>query len=359
MSGHATTRAALFEGPTRGFRHADLPVPMPAPGEVLVRVDLTTLCGSDLRSVDGRRAVPVPTILGHEVVGRVAALGAPVRALGGAELQIGDRVVWSVVAACGACARCRRGFPQKCVALVKFGHAAQPPSGARLDGGLAQHVLLPRGAAIARVGAAVPDAIAALSTCAGATAAAAVRVVSEGSALGGARVLVLGAGALGLFATLLAREAGAAEVHVVDVDAPRLAAAKELGATHVHRAAEATEEREPSDFDAALELSGAPAACERAVRAVGVGGRVVFAGAVSPVGMVSLDPEALVRRLARIEGVHNYRPDDLATAVALAESRGARWPAALAMPERFALDEVAAAFSRAAAERPLRVAVAP
>ncbi len=365
-----SARAALFHGPGRGFTLERLPRPMLTDGEALVRVEATTLCGSDLRSVAGKRTVPIPSILGHEVVGRIEALEGEVLAVDGHRLRVGERVVWSVIVACGNCDRCQRGLTQKCRSLTKFGHAAQPAVGARFDGGLAEWVHLPRRAAIVRISDAVPAAIAALSTCAGATAAAVTRVASRERSCDGARVLIHGAGALGLFGALFSRVQGAAEVHVVDVDRERLALAQRLGATAVHllpKLPEAVraEVQEPEalraelarGFDVSLELSGEASACERAVRAAGVGGAVVLAGAVSPVTGARFDPELLVRRMVRIEGVHNYRNEDLEAAVALVNARRGDWPAELAQPPSTTLDDLEHAFEVAVRERPLRVMV--
>ncbi|MEZ6017654.1 MAG: alcohol dehydrogenase catalytic domain-containing protein [Planctomycetota bacterium] len=401
--GAGACRAALFHGPARGFSLVTLALPRLAAGEALVRVEATTLCGSDLHSVTGRRGVPVPTLLGHEVVGRIDAMCGEVRAIDGEALAVGDRVVWSVIVACGACARCARGMPQKCVKLAKFGHAAQPESGARLDGGLAEFVHLPRGASIARVGEALPAALAAQATCAAATAAACVRVAMRASAragsplavsgaepmgrlaggLEGARALIHGAGALGLFATALARAAGAREVHVVDVDAGRLELARALGATELHlarsdvprdasrataqdaapsltEAARAPGGRAGSEgFDVTFELTGDAAACERSVALAALGGTVVLAGAVLPTPAARIDPEHIVRKLVRIEGVHNYLPGDLAVALDALQRRTEGWPEAVTAPPEFTLDDVPAAFEHALRERPLRVVVRP
>src|SRR5262249_43661003 len=97
-----TALAMLFDGPGRPLRPAVVPVPRPEEGEVLVRVEMCTLCGSDLHTFSGRRSEPCPTVLGHEVLGRVEAL--PEGAAGG--LSVGERVVWSVAAGCGACFFC-------------------------------------------------------------------------------------------------------------------------------------------------------------------------------------------------------------------------------------------------------------
>src|SRR5690606_38304997 len=110
------TRAAVWSAD--GVRVRDVELPTPGPGELLVRVDLATVCGSDLHTVSGRRPAPSPSILGHEAVGHVAAAGP------GAERKIGERIVWSVTATCGRCGRCRRGFTAKCEQVRKVGHEA-------------------------------------------------------------------------------------------------------------------------------------------------------------------------------------------------------------------------------------------
>ncbi|MGC4006498.1 MAG: alcohol dehydrogenase catalytic domain-containing protein [Pirellulales bacterium] len=139
-------RAAVFSGVPGSIAVAELPVTPPRGGELLVRVVGCTLCGSDLHSFHGRRGVPTPTVLGHEIVGRIVEFGpdSPRVDLGGAPLNVGDRIVWAVVADCGECFYCRRGLPQKCERSVKYGHEAFRP-GRELLGGLADYCLLVAG----------------------------------------------------------------------------------------------------------------------------------------------------------------------------------------------------------------------
>ena len=278
-------------------------------GGVLVAVEAATVCGSDLHTALGHRAGPAPSVLGHEQVGRVVALGpgAPAPTVTGLPVSIGDRVVWSVAASCGTCDRCTAGMPQKCRALRKYGHE-ESTADWTLNGGFATHCVLLPGTAIAVVPEHLPAAVAAPAACATATVAAGLDAVDR--PLAGARVLVTGAGMLGITAVAMAAAAGAT-VTVSDPNAERRARAVCFGAET------AVAPGSPVGVvDVALELSGYPDAVETAVDALDVGGTAVLVGAVSASRPVSLDPERIVRGLLRIVGVHNYAPRHLAAAVA-------------------------------------------
>jgi len=302
------TTVALWEGGD-AVRLVDVPLPAPGPGEVLVRVVLATVCGSDRHTVSGRRSSPSPSVLGHEAVGEIVEVG-PGGAVGddGGALAAGDRVVWGVTVACGACDRCRDGRTAKCRAVRKVGHEAFD-SGWPLSGTYARHVLLPAGATIARVPVTVPDALAAPAGCATATV---MATVDAAGPLAGRRVLVSGAGMLGLAAVVAARDAGATEVVVTDPDVGRRRLATRFGATATLGIHE-----DVAPVDVAIELSGASAAVARCLDALDVGGRLVLAGSVAPAPAVPLDPERVVRGWLTVTGVHNYEPRHLRAALRL------------------------------------------
>jgi len=91
-----SARCAIFKGANQPFELADLPLPKCGPGDVLVEISLATICASDLHTADGRRIEPCPSVLGHEGVGRVVALGEKRdRAL------LGQRVTWTIADSCG------------------------------------------------------------------------------------------------------------------------------------------------------------------------------------------------------------------------------------------------------------------
>ena len=205
---------AVFDGQAGQLRMAVFPAPKLRRGEMLVRVLGCTLCGSDLHSFEGRRSVPVPTILGHEIVGEIVSFGeSAARAdLAGKPLAIGDRITWAIVANCGQCLMCQRGLPQKCLQGTKYGHEPLHP-GRELLGGLAEHCLLVEGTAIIKLPDALPLAVACPASCATATVAAAMEAAGE---LHGRSVCLFGAGMLGLTACAMARAAGAVQIICVD-----------------------------------------------------------------------------------------------------------------------------------------------
>ncbi|WP_075295591.1 MULTISPECIES: alcohol dehydrogenase catalytic domain-containing protein [unclassified Pseudonocardia] len=315
-------------------------MPLPddlGPGETLVRIDLATVCGSDRHSVAGRRPCPAPCVLGHEQVGTVVATGAPAPScVDGTPVAPGLRVLWSVAASCGACSRCRAGLEQKCRVLHKYGHEPLDAT-SPLTGGFASHCRLWPGTALAAVPATVPDEVAAPGSCATATVSAAL---GNGPAdLRGCRVLVTGAGMLGLTATAMAAHAGA-EVVVSARDTARRRWAGAFGAHEVTGAGSPV-----SGVDLAMETSGSALAVTRCVESLAVGGTAVLTGSVSPGPAVALDPQALLRGLHRVVGVHNYRPDDLGTAVAFLAEAHSRYPFAELVTGRYHLDQLDAAFA--------------
>lgn len=357
------SRAVVFHGPDRPLTLRTDPLPEAAPGEVLVSVLSCTLCRSDLHTYHGNRREPTPLVLGHEIVGRIAAFGpqSPGRDARGRSARVGDRITWSVSVGCGICFFCTDELPQKCVRLFKYGHQA-------LDalrfggGGLADHVLLVPGTAWYVVPEPIPDDVAALANCAVATVAA---VLQAAGSVQDKTVLILGAGVLGLTACAMARSAGARLVLAVDPQADCRNRAVAFGATHTNdaeaeslqaRVAETTEGR---GVDVALELSGSAFSTRTALDLVRIGGTVVLAGTVAPTGPIPLDPERIVRRMSTIRGVHNYHPRDLAAALDFLAGPGRAFPFDQLIAASFPLEEAAAAFAHASESPGVRVAVHP
>lgn len=328
------TRAAIWTGD--GLTVEQVAVPALRPDDTLVRVRLATVCGSDLHTVTGRRSGPCPSVLGHEAVGEVVVPGARTG------LAAGERVVWSVTVSCGQCVRCRAGRRAKCVSVRKVGHEHFDGDWP-LSGAYAEHLVLPAGTTIVPVPTEVPDRVAAPAACATATALAALDAAGP---LTGRRVLIYGAGMLGVTATAACVMSGAT-VHTVDLDPHRVRLARRFGSSGLS-----------GPVDVAIDFSGSTEALGEALDRLDVGGVLVLAGSVSPAPALPVDPELIVRRWLTLTGVHNYEPQHLRDAVAFLRHSRDRfdWPALVDDP--VGLDDIAAALMPAPTGR-LRKAVSP
>ncbi len=311
------SKAVVFDGHSGELRAETFPIPQPRGGEMVVRVLGSTLCGSDLHSFDGRRSVPVPTILGHEIVGEIASFGetAARNDFGGQPITIGDRITWAIVANCGRCLMCERGLPQKCLHGTKYGHEAFRP-GRELLGGLAEHCLLVEGTAAVKLPDELPLSVACPASCATATVAAAMEAAGT---LTDRSVCVIGAGMLGLTACAMALALGAGPIVSVDPVSQRRDQALRFGATQAvspdQLPATAQALSHDGRFDVVIELSGKTAALELAWPLLRMGATLVLVGAVFPDAPIAWIPEQIVRRHLTIRGIHNYAPRHLLTAV--------------------------------------------
>lgn len=358
-------RAVVFDGPGTPLQFRNFDLPQVRAGEVLVRITTATVCGSDLHTFQGKRSTPCPTILGHEIIGRVAELpsGESVSDIHGNPLKTGDRVTWSVAARCGECFFCTHGLPQKCEHLFKYGHE-RITENHQLSGGVAEYCHLVKGTAILRVPDELPDKVACPANCATATVAAAMRY--GGDCKDGV-VLVQGAGMLGLTNAAMARSRGAREVIVCDVSPQRLEMAEQFGATETvliqkdatPLSGAVSRLTSGRGVDLALDMSGSPDAMEMGISLLRIGGRYVWVGAVFPQRPLSINAETIVRKLIQIQGIHNYAPEDLAAALDFLQACQNQFPFEGLVDTTFPLDKADTAFAYAIESGALRVAIQP
>ncbi|WP_314651781.1 alcohol dehydrogenase catalytic domain-containing protein [uncultured Microbacterium sp.] len=357
-----------------GHPHETIAVPGVALGEedVLVAVELSTVCRADAEAARGARRASTPVVLGHESVGRIIALGdAGATAFDGSPLRIGDRVVWSATVSCRQCDRCLCGRPQSCPSATRYGEERVAPD-RELAGAFASHVQLRPGTAVVRVPETLPAAVLAPAACTTATAWAAVARVRRHRDLVGTRVRVHGAGLLGLTVTAMAVGLGAV-VEVRDPDAGRRARAREFGATTVdgepdavvHTAGPVTAAAIEAVADGGIVIivggdardTDPVAAASAADRAVGAGASDAGATGLENVG---IDAARLSARSTTIAGVHGSAGGDLADAVAFLAGRGRAYPFADAVGSILALSAVDAALAAASEPAaPLRVGLVP
>lgn len=349
-------RAAVFEGLPGRLTIKSYPVPAVEPGEILVEVLGCTLCGSDLHTAEGRRQVAVPTVLGHEIVGRITAIGdGRAEDLAGQPLAPDDRVVWAIVASCSSCRNCLRGLPQKCDRGIKYGHE-RARDRRIFTGGLADVCLLAPGTAVVKLPDAMPLEVACPAGCATATVAAAIEPAGD---LAGKTVAVFGLGLLGLTACGMARAAGAADVLAIDPIPSRRERAAAFGATAAIVPGSLAAHPAAGAIDLAIDVAGSPRAIAEALDQTAIGGSIHLVGSVAPLGTVPLDPEQVVRRLLTIRGFHNYAPRHLLAAVRFLAAHGSRFPFASLVERWHRLADAEAAFADAVGSEAVRIGVRP
>ncbi|MBM4123149.1 MAG: L-threonine 3-dehydrogenase [Nitrospira sp.] len=292
--------ALVKTAPTPGLTLQEVPDPRPAEGDVVVRVRATSLCGTDAHIYRwdewAQSRVHPPRIIGHEMCGEVAAVGRGV-----VSVAVGDYVAVESHLTCGHCFQCRTGQAHVCRRYRLLG--------VDVDGSYAEYVLLPE-RVLWKTSREIPPEIACVQEPLGNAVDAALA-----EDLSGQSVLITGCGPTGLFAAAVARVAGAAVIIASDVSDYRLGLAKQLGVDHVLNAktdapaaisAAILDLTGGEGVDAALEMSGDPAALHQAFRSVKNGGRVTLFGI--PTGSVCFDlPNEIIFKGIRVYGVTGRR----------------------------------------------------
>ena len=257
-------RAAVLRGVT-DLVLEERPRPEPGPHEVRVQVTAVGVCGSDVHYYEhgrvGPHVVREPLVLGHEPAGEVVALGAAVT-----RRRVGDRVSIEPGVPCFTCPQCLAGRYNLCPEMRFFG---TPP----VDGALCEYVTVHEAFAHPVPASMSNDEAALLEPLS-----VAIWACQKGRVRPGCRVLVNGAGPIGLVALQSAAACGATEIVVADVNKSRLRLAQKLGATDVIPVDNMPLAEAGVDCDVLLECSGHPAATRDAIRVVARAGRAVLVG---------------------------------------------------------------------------------
>lgn len=273
---------------------ADLPVPEPDAGEVLVRVAACGICGSDVHGYDGStgRRIP-PIVMGHEAAGVVAAVGPGVDAF-----APGDRVTMDSTVSCGECPFCRRGEINLCDSRQVIGVSCAE---FRRPGAFAEYVVVPQ-----RIVYRLPDRLSFPEAAMLEAVSVALHAVRISGIKGGETALVIGAGMIGLLMLQVARAAGVSRILIADVDRSRLRLAESVGAEETlllsgdELVAEISRRTAGRGVDLALEAVGRNATVAAGIGSVRKGGRVTLVGNVSP--EVALPLQKVVGRQLLLQG---------------------------------------------------------
>ena len=284
-------KAVVYPQPNE-FDIRDLPEPRLGPGQALVRIKSSTICGTDLRVLAGLfPGVKFPHVPGHEWSGQVVAVAPDVD-----ELTPGDRVAAEPHVGCGRCGPCMNGTYNLCenYGKVEKGHAH---IGFTVPGGLAQ-VCAVSVKALHRLPANLSYDQGAFCESVGV----ALYALQRAGIQPGDGVVIVGPGAIGLVAVQLARALGAGKVLLVGSRAERLSLGEKFGADAVidvsqleQPAQQVKEYFGGKGADVVAEFAGTAAAAQQAIQVARRGGRVVLAGATSPGKELQIDLSVIVR----------------------------------------------------------------
>ncbi|MEE4542499.1 L-threonine 3-dehydrogenase [Streptomyces sp. V4-01] len=286
-------KALVKKEAAAGLWLTDVPEPRTGPGDVLIKVLRTGICGTDLhiRDWDGwaRQAVSAPLVLGHEFVGEVVGTGRDVTGV-----AVGDLVSGEGHLVCGSCRNCLAGRRHLCRSTVGLGVGR--------DGAFAEFVALPASNVWVHRTQVDLDVAAIFDPFGNAV------HTALSFPLVGEDVLITGAGPIGIMACAVARHAGARNVVVTDVSAPRLELARKAGAdlaVDVSRQTVADAQAGlglKEGFDVGLEMSGRPEALRDMIGNMTHGGRIAMLGL--PDREFPVDWAKIVTSMLTIKGIY-------------------------------------------------------
>jgi len=279
----------------KGIWMEEVPVPEPGPNEVLIRLEKTAICGTDLHiylwDEWAQRTIPQGLTIGHEFVGRVVKLGP-----GASGYQIGQRVSAEGHIVCGHCRNCRAGRQHLCPNTVGIG--------VNRNGAFAEYIVMPA-SNLWPIPDEIPSELAAFFDPYGNAAHCALEfdVVGED-------VLITGAGPIGVMAAGICRHIGARNVVVTDVNDFRLKLAADMGATRVVNVSktsvkEVMAELGMDGFDVGLEMSGNPHAFNDMLDCMYHGGKVALLGLL-PKG-AGIDWDRVIFKGLVLHGIYGRR----------------------------------------------------
>lgn len=273
------------------------------PGQVLVRVRATALCGSDLHIFRGKHpSAPLPVTIGHEFAGEVAAIGPAVTGH-----QAGDRVIVEPCIACGQCDACRQGHYAYCESL-QFTYRMG-------DGAMASHVVVPASCLHT-----LPQDMDFVTGSLIEPLSVAMHAVRRAQVTLGDRVHILGGGAIGILVAALCVRSGASRVCVTEPREERRALALAFGATHAQPPGE--QDMATGAYDMAFECVGMESTLHTALKSVRKNGLVSIVGIFEQPNII-LPVDIIVSRELRLQGTQGYCWDFPAS-IAIANDIGLR-----------------------------------
>ncbi len=348
-------KAAVFLGPGKGYEIEEFDIPSPEPDAIVIKISMGGICGSDLHIWRGDSpvfAAMAGQVVGHEMTGRVAELGANISTDSlGQPLKEGDRVCYAYFYPCNRCYQCNKGEFASCPAKV----AGMAPGPSRFSGAYGEYYYLKPGHWVFKVPDELSDEMVTPVNCA-------LSQVTFGLRKAGLQMgdtlVVQGAGGLGTNACAVAKEMGADRVIVIDGMPGRLELAKQFGADEtidinelpdatqrIQRVMELTGGR---GADVVGEFVGLPAAVPEGIAMVRGGGTYLEIGNISFGQTVPLDPSTLVWGSKTIIGLVMYDPWVIPEALDFLVRTRDKYPhEEVVSHDKYKLDDINKAFEEA------------
>lgn len=290
----------------------EIEIPALREGEILVKLEASGICGSDVHMWQGEDPrTPLPIILGHEGVGRVAAMNGAHVTVEGDPVHEGDRILWNRGVTCGECYACKVLLqPWLCENRKVYGINRSRDEKPYLNGCYSEYLILAPRTDLFLVDEAVDSSVLVSASCSGATTANAFDMVKINP---GDTVVIQGPGPLGVFGVAFAKLAGAGQVVVIGGSEDRLALCREFGATHtINRRELGAEQRLEAVLhlthgrgaDVVFEAAGSKGAAQECLNLARKGGTCLLSGYAQPVGAEEIDFfSQVVRKHLAIQGV--------------------------------------------------------
>lgn len=344
--------SAVLHGPN----HLELvtrPVPEPGPGEILLKVEATTLCGTDIRILDGSKTAGVrPGVTpGHEIAARIAVLGEGVTGY-----EAGQQATVSIVVSCNRCRACLDDREHLCANLRLFGYG--------IDGGLAEYLVVPADAVAKGNVMTTSQEISPLALVLSEPVSCCLNGFDQYQAGPGDTVVILGAGPIGLLHTQLARRmGGASQVIVSNRSAQRREIAKHVGATHAVDPTTTDLRKVVMDAtdgdgaDVVIVCIGGLDLANDALELAGLGGRVNYFAGFPKGSTAVMDPNLIHYKELVVTGGSNARRRDVRRAISVLES--GLLDTESIVSHRFALADVLQAYEALQQRKGVKIAVVP
>ncbi|XP_031558036.1 sorbitol dehydrogenase-like [Actinia tenebrosa] len=333
------------------------PIPDIEDGEILGKILLATICGSDIHTIEGRRKEAVPSVLGHEGVITVVKHKRP-----DSDLKPGDRLTFHIADCCYDCDFCAEGLHQKCTSLFKYGHASLS-DGTGSNGCYATHLVIRKGTHVAKIPPAISNKLASPLNCALATMVCATEEIIQTQSKGTKRVkraMIQGAGLLGVYGCVLLKEAGYDQVYCSDIDSRRLETVIKFGAIPVLSGESGVDFPEDNSVDVVIEVCGQRSVVSEGMKKIRIGGTYILIGMVHPDSKLDmLTGEQIIRKCLTIKGFHNYGPSHLDKAVSLLANTANKYPYEELLSLSFPLADINNAVAMATKQTYLRVCIEP